>query len=83
MRKTKRVTAKKKDAQGKAPYRVLHPISWLGERVERGSILGMTAADAKNIGASYLELVDKEKEEKKEKEEAEQQKEIAGSEIDI
>lgn len=69
----------------KSKYRVLNPISWFGERVERGTILEMTKADAFNIGEKYLEFVKKTKE-KKDESQADASKidaPLDGSEIDI
>jgi len=40
------------------PYRVLNPISYYGERAERGAVVLLEPTDAENIGASYVEAID-------------------------
>ena len=35
-------------------YEVLRPIAYKGDRIEKGSIIHMTEAEAKNIGEEYL-----------------------------
>ena len=39
------------------PYRVLKPISYYGERAERGAEVLLEPSDAENIGSSYVEAV--------------------------
>jgi hypothetical protein len=54
------------------PYLVLKPVSFKGDRIEKGSIIRMTPEEAENIGDEYLEPAD----------EAEEKEEIAGDETD-
>jgi len=37
------------------PYEVLKPISYKGDRIEKGSIVHMTPEEAENIGDEFLE----------------------------
>lgn len=54
------------------PYLVLKPVSFKGDRIEKGSIIRMTPEEAENIGDEYLEPA----------EEAEEKEEIASEETD-
>lgn len=40
-------------------YKVLKPISFKGDRIEKDSIIHMTPEEAKNIGDEFLQLVEK------------------------
>ena len=37
------------------PYKVLKPISYKGDRIEKGSVVHMTSEEAENIGDEFLE----------------------------
>lgn len=39
-------------------YEVLKPISFKGDRIEKGSIIRMTPEEAENIGDEFLQLVE-------------------------
>ena len=41
-------------SEEKIPYEVLKPISYKGDRIEKGSIVSMTAEEAENIGDEFL-----------------------------
>ena len=38
------------------PYEVLKPISYKGDRIEKGSIVHMTPEEAENIGDEFLHV---------------------------
>ncbi len=40
------------------PYTVLKPISFKGDRIEKGSVIRMTPEEAENIGDEFLELAE-------------------------
>lgn len=40
-------------------YKVLKPISFKGDRIEKESVIHMTPEEAKNIGEEFLQLVEK------------------------
>lgn len=44
-------------------YKVLKPISFKGDRIEKGSVVHMTPEEAKNIGDEFLQLVEETKDE--------------------
>jgi hypothetical protein len=39
-------------------YEILKAIGYKGDRIEKGSIVHMTASEAENIGEEYLKLAD-------------------------
>lgn len=75
---------KKKALAEKTKYRTLRPISFKGERVERGTVIGLSAEDIENVNLDHVELVDAVKEEvKKEEEKKEELSKQEGSDIEI
>lgn len=55
---TKKSKAKNVVNNDQHDYRVLRPIAWVGERVNRGTVIKMTDEQAKGLPEGYVVLVD-------------------------
>lgn len=73
-----------KKVESKVKYRTLRAISFIGERVETGTVLELSVDDLKKLNMDYLERVDSKKEQVKEEEQAKVEEEKKeGTEIEI
>ncbi len=65
------------------PYTVLKPISFKGDRIEKGSVIRMTPEEAENIGDEFLEPTEEVEEKESSAEAPNDTKESGDSEEDF